>query len=262
MLTHTSRGIKIAYLRRGAGTPLVLIHGYPLDHSIWNPILPRLEKDFEMIVPDLRGFGKSTISREEKVLTKRHNFSLIDLGEDIHDLLHSLGIKKAVLAGHSMGGYVALGYAQLHPEEVMGLGLIATQAAGDTAERKAGRYLSADQVDHNGVEEVAENMSKALTSDPTLQEKMRGLILRQNKSTVANSLRAMAERPDASGFLPGFPFPLLIVQGLKDKIIPLERAFEMKEKARKSYLVLIKEAGHLPMIEAPDETAEAIKILK
>jgi hypothetical protein len=92
-------GVQLAYDRRGKGTPLVLLHGFPVDHHLWNEILPLLEDTFDMILPDLRGFGEST--------TLDSFYTLEDFASDIAGLLDHLGIQKAAIAGHSMGGYIA-----------------------------------------------------------------------------------------------------------------------------------------------------------
>ena len=117
-------GIELAYERRGRGTPLVLIHGYPLDHSIWTEVASQLENDFDLILPDVRGFGEST--------TVDAPYSLTDISSDLAALLDSLGVGSTALAGHSMGGYVALAFAKLFPKRVSGLALISSQAAADT----------------------------------------------------------------------------------------------------------------------------------
>src|SRR5512141_595906 len=114
-------GINLAYARRGEGSPLVLIHGYPLDHSIWDEVAPLLEHDFELIIPDLRGFGQSDVMQADQ--------SILDYASDIAGLLTHLNIKKAYLAGHSMGGYVALAFARAYEERVTGLAMISSQMA-------------------------------------------------------------------------------------------------------------------------------------
>ncbi len=107
--------IELAYERRGTGTPLVLLHGYPLDHHLWDDVAPLLGDTFDLIIPDLRGFGEST--------TVDRQFSMDDYASDIAGLLDILEIQKAAIAGHSMGGYVALAFARLYPERVNGLGV-------------------------------------------------------------------------------------------------------------------------------------------
>ena len=253
MLKTTLNGLELAYERRGSGTPLVLLHGYPLDHSIWNLVVPLLENDFDLILPDLRGFGQSGILQARYLLT--------DMAADMAALLDALKTEQAVIAGHSMGGYVALACARRHPRRVRGLGLVASQAIADPPEKKAGRYQMAERVEANGVGEVAESMPALLTADAELQTALKQLIMRQSPEGVAGALRAIAERPDSTDILPNFNFPVVIIHGLADKIIPIERAREVQAMVKGSHLVEIEGAGHMPMMEAPQVTAEALKTL-
>ncbi|HEY3473090.1 MAG TPA: alpha/beta hydrolase, partial [Anaerolineales bacterium] len=154
-------GIQLAYERRGKGTPLVLLHGFPLDHQVWDEIVPLLEGTFDLIIPDLRGFGEST--------TVDSFYTLEDYASDIAGLLDHLGIQKAAIAGHSMGGYIALAFVRLFPERVRGLGLVASQVVADTEERKQGRYNSAAEVAEHGIGSVVEMMTPKFTPDERLQ---------------------------------------------------------------------------------------------
>jgi 3-oxoadipate enol-lactonase len=254
MLKTTVNGFELAYERIGHGTPLVLIHGYPLDHTIWNPVVPLLESGFDLILPDLRGFGQSDSMRTKYLLT--------DMAADLAALLDYLKIKKVVIAGHSMGGYVALAFARRYPLRLHGLGLVASQAVADPPEKKPARYQMADRVEANGVGEVAESMPAILTADTDLQAALKQLILRQPREGVAGALRAMADRPDSSDILSRFDFPVTIIHGLADKIIPIEQAREVKAKVKKGYLIEIEGAGHMPMMEKPQVTAEALNTLR
>ena len=246
-----ANGISIAYERCGKGTPLVLLHGYPLDHTIWEPVLPLLKNDFDLILPDLRGFGESDAPAIP--------YGMADLAADIAALLGVLNIWKAVIAGHSMGGYVALAFARAYPQRTLGMGLVASQVLADTPEKKAGRYQEANDILAHGVREVAEGMSVKLTADPGLQAKLRILILRQRPEGLAGALRAMAERPDSSALLPGSDFPVVLIHGLSDELIPVERARSVKAAVPNAHLAEIPAVGHMPMMEAPQETAVAIK---
>ena len=246
-------GIELAYDRRGQGTPLVLLHGYPLDHSIWEPILPFLENDFDLILPDLRGFSESDAPAVE--------YGMADLATDLAGLLDWLGIQKAAIAGHSMGGYVALAFARLHPERFLGLGLVASQALADPPEKKAGRYQEAEHILAHGVKEVAEGMSVKLTANPRLRIMLQELILRQRPEGLAGALRAMAERQDSTSLLPGFDFPVAIVHGLADGLVPIEGARLVQSTVKKGHLTEVEGAGHMPMMEAPQITAAALKRL-
>jgi 3-oxoadipate enol-lactonase len=253
MLKTTVNDLEIAYERFGRGTPMVLIHGYPLDHTIWNPVVPLLENDFDLILPDLRGFGQSG-----NIPTQ---YSLADMAADLAALLEHLKIEKVVIAGHSMGGYVALAFGRAYPKRVLGLGLVASQPLADTPEKKTARQQEAEHVLTNGVGEVAEGMYTKLTADPLLQSKLKKLMLQQQPEGVAGALLAMADRDDSTDILPRFDFPVAIIHGLADKIIPVERAREVKALVKNGSLVVIEDAGHMPMMEAPEVTAEALRTL-
>ena len=131
-------GIELAYERHGKGASLILLHGYPLDHHLWNEVVPILKDTFDLIIPDLRGFGEST--------TVDTPYTMNDFASDLAGLLDQLGIQKAAIAGHSMGGYVALAYARLYPERVSAFALVSSQVLADPPDRKEGRYKSAADV--------------------------------------------------------------------------------------------------------------------
>jgi 3-oxoadipate enol-lactonase len=246
-------GVMIAYSHHGEGIPLVLIHGYPLDHSIWNQVVPQLEGEFELILPDLRGFGISTTTMAASSIT--------NMADDLAGLLDHLELEKAALAGHSMGGYVALAFARKHPQRITGLGLVSSQALADTPERRQGRYKTAEDVGEKGVGVVADGMAPKLSADRGIQEFARGLISRQNPNGVISALRAMAEREDATSIL-GSISPLVLVHGNADELIPVERAREIRDLVPSAKLFELPDVGHLPMMEASAKTAEALKFLK
>lgn len=245
--------IQLAYERRGKGTPLVLLHGYPLDHHIWDEILPLLEDTFDVIVPDLRGFGDSTLGDTSP--------GMEDYASDIAGLLDYLEIQKTAIAGHSMGGYVALAFARLFPERVSGLGLVSSQVLPDPQDRKEGRYKSAADVSQNGIGSVVETMAPKFTSDGKLQEFARTSMERQQPSAYVSALKAMAERPDSTPLLSTLNIPLVIVHGDSDLLIPVDRAREAQAAMPQAYFMEIEGAGHMPMLEAKQKTAEALKHL-
>jgi 3-oxoadipate enol-lactonase len=245
--------IELAYERRGKGTPLVLLHGFPLDHRLWDEIVPLLEDRFDLIIPDLRGFGESTMGNAPD--------SLDTYASDIAGLLDYLGLEQAAIAGHSMGGYIALAFVRLYPQRVRGLGLVASQVVADTPERKDGRYKSAADVAENGIGSVVDTMTTKFTPDEGLQAYARQSMERQPPQAYVGALRAMAERRDSTPLLATFHFPIVIVHGGADALVPIERAREVKEALPQAHLVEISGAGHMPMMEDTEKTAEALKHL-
>lgn len=247
-------GINIAYIRRGKGEPLVLIHGYPLDHTIWNQVGSSLEKEFDLIVPDLRGFGDSD--------AKQSDHSILDYARDIAGLMSQLKLKKAFLAGHSMGGYVALAFALEFPERVSGLAMISSQTLSDTPERKEGRLSTAKEVMEKGVGIVADSMTPKLSKDQGIQEYVRKLINQQSRIGISNALKAMAGRPDTTQQFATFKFPVVIVHGDADELIPVERGREMKAALPASQYYEFKGLGHMAMMEEPEAVKEALSSLR
>ncbi len=244
-------GINIAYARRGHGAPLVLIHGYPLDHSIWDELAPLIAHHFDLIIPDLRGFGQSDVMEGED--------SILEYASDIAELLTHLRIQKAYLAGHSMGGYVALAFARDYEERVGGLAMVSSQMAADAPERKEARRTTAKQVLEQGVGIVADSMAPKLSSAEGIQEFARNLIARQKPLGIYAALNAMADRPNSSDIFASFPFPVTIIHGDADQLIPVARAREMKAALPAAHYVELAGAGHMPMMEQPSAVAEALR---
>lgn len=247
-------GIELAYARRGKGTPLVLLHGYPLDHHIWDEVVPLLQDKFDLILPDLRGFGKSSTTVDTP-------YAMDDFASDIAGLLDQLGIGKAAVAGHSMGGYVALAFARLFPDRVAGLGLVASQTLADPPDRKEGRYKSAAEVAEKGIGGVVDAMAPKLTGDPNLQAFAREVMERQKPQAYIGALKAMAERLDSTPLLASMRYPVVLVHGDADALIPVERAREVKDAVPRALLAELPGVGHLPMLEAKEETAKALSAL-
>lgn len=237
----------------GQGTPVVFLHGYPLDRSIWLPVAHLLEDKGRIILPDLRGYGQSPDGDGP------HSMRLY--AEDIVKLLDRMGLEKVVLLGHSMGGYAALAFARAYPQRLAGLGLIATQADADTPEKRQARLLTAGKVRKRGIQQAINGMASKLTKDELLQKQLDELMGKIKAETASASLRAMAERPDATPWLPGIKVPALVIAGGEDQIIPKAKADTLVKLLGKSWMVEIPTAGHMPMLEAPEETARAVEQL-
>ena len=246
-------GIQLAYTRIGTGKPLVLVHGYPLDHSIWDEVASFLKTDFDIILPDLRGFGGSDIVESQ--------YKISDMAAEIAGLLDKLGIEKAVIAGHSMGGYISLAFARAYPDRVAGVGLIASQALADVPANKTVRYEAAAEIMKSGVEPVAESMSAKLTPDKRVQAYVRELIASQRPAGLAGALKAMAERDDSFPILSSFEFPVVVIHGALDALIPVQRAQEIKAEIPHATLTKLPGIGHMPMMEDPQSTANTLRKL-
>ncbi len=245
--------VDLFYEEHGQGTPVIFLHGFPFDHTIWNPIVPLLEGEARLILPDLRGFGRSPVT--DDIYTMRL------LAEDIRQLMDRIGLEKAVVVGHSMGGYVSLAFSCAYPCRVCGLGLVATQAAADSAERRQARYKAADAVTHKGARVVASDMVNSLTPKKELLRPIKNLILQAPPVGIVGALKGMAERSDMTGSLSRISVPAVVVAGLADQLLPLDKQQTMAQMLPKGWLVEIQNAGHMLMLEEPDQVAGAVRQL-
>lgn len=237
----------------GEGLPVVLLHGFPLNRSIWHPVVGLLAGQGRFILPDMRGYGQSPDGSDI------HSMRL--LVEDILLLLDRLNIERAILVGHSMGGYVSLNFAHAYPGRLAGLGLIATQADADTPERRQARLRTARDIRSKGIELIAHGMPSKLTRRTELQAELAQMFMQVNPQSAIRSLKGMAERPDANPWLDQIHVPVLVVAGGQDPLIPAEKSREMVAMLNKAWLIEIPDACHLPMLEAPERVAEGISQL-
>jgi pimeloyl-ACP methyl ester carboxylesterase len=229
------------------GTPLVLLHGYPFDHTMWEKVVATFEADRRFLAPDLRGFGVEPGQAEP---------SLELMADDVAQQLPG----EAVIAGFSMGGYVALALAEKHPELVAGLALINSQAAADTDEARLGRRAMIEKVRKEGTGAATDAAIPKLFANPRAELSRYALngAERAGVAGIGWVLEAMARRPDRTDVLRQLRKPILIVHSTDDKFIPATRARELAANLKAKY-VEIEGAGHGTPLEAPDKVALAIK---
>ena len=231
----TTNGIQIAYNRRGRGNPLLLLHGWGADHTVWNDVASLIENDFELILPDMRGFGESSVTE--------NNYKIRDMAADLSGFLDQLGIRKITLVGHSMGNYVSLAFIHAYPERVLGLGVISSQAQADPIERRQRLYKSAEEIMKTGVKSVLESLPPLMATDKRVQVHIRDLIERQHPAGLAGALKAMADREDSSSILSSFTFPVVVIHGIADEFMPIHRAQVIKDAIPHAILTELPKIG-------------------
>lgn len=248
--------VTLHYSEHGQGTPVVLLHGYPLSSAIWHTQQQGLSDHYRVITPDLRGHGQSPAPDGV--------YEMDTLAADVLALLDSLSIPKAVIMGHSMGGYVTLALWRLAPQRFKALGLICSQAAADSEEARNNRYKTAEKVFGEGSQVVASAMVPRLFApnvpeDEPFIEQVRTIILNTRPSGIIGSLKGMAARPDSTALLPGINVPVLILAGDKDQITSVQKGESMLSAIPKATLATVENAGHMPMLEQPQATTMAIR---
>jgi len=252
-----SAGGTLSAWSAGTGPALLCLHGFPLDHSMWQGQLAGLADRFRVIAPDLRGFGRSHGSPPAA--------SLDDFVIDLCDLLDELAISDpVVLCGLSMGGYIAFRFAAIAPQRLKALVFCDTRAAADTAEVIANRHRMVEIVSKGGVATVADAMHDKLfagttfVAQPDVVEATRSVMLNARPETVAAALLAMAARPDATPLLAALPVPSLWLCGSDDRITPAAEMQANASLAPDSAFVEIADAGHMAPLEQPDRVNQAI----
>lgn len=232
----------------------LLLHAFPFDGSMWDDVAERLRADGHTILaPDLRGFGASPLGDDEP-----------DIDRMVDDILPLLAA-PAMIAGCSMGGYVALGIARRRPDLVQALALIDTKATSDGEVAQANRERIAVLAETGG--EWATGMIDGLLgkttreTSPDLVARVSGALADAPRATVSWAQRAMAARPEVLGALRDLADPVLVVVGDEDTMSPMSEQELIVGACADARLVVIAECGHLSPLEAPTDVAAALASL-
>jgi 3-oxoadipate enol-lactonase len=247
------RDIEMAYDESGDGTPVVLLHGFPFNRSMWRGQAEALGATFRVVAPDLRGQGETPLGEASGAVTMEQ------MASDVAALLDELNVGRAVVGGLSMGGYVALAFRRVFPERVRALVLADTRAGADTDDARRTREETAKRALAEGMEPIADAMLPKLLSGetraqrPDVVERVRAMMLATNPAGAAAALRGMAQRRDQTNLLEEIAVPTLIVVGRDDAVTPPAEAEAMRDRVAGSRLVVVEGAGHLSNVERPEE---------
>ena len=242
----------------GGGVPLVFIHGFPLDGRMWDGQQKVFAEDRRVLVPDLRGFGRSPLPEGQNTIEDHARDLALFL--DMHD------VSRAILCGFSMGGYVALAFASLFPWKVRGLVLADTRAGADPDSAKAHRTTSAQRALSEGMCFLADEMLFKLLTDETLHSAdgelpraVWNMMVDQRREGMAKALVAMRDRPSRTEELHRICCPALVVVGAKDGITPPSEARSMASAIQGARYAEIAGAGHLACMEQPVAFNQALR---
>ncbi|HBH79271.1 MAG TPA: alpha/beta hydrolase [Nitrospira sp.] len=249
--------ISLAFNDLGTGLPLVFLHAFPLNRTMWADQEKSLSTQFRVITIDLRGHGESD--------APLWHYSLDQAADDVCGLMDHLSIGQPILVGLSMGGYIALAFYRKYAERVKGLVLADTRAQADTEDGKQARFEMAQLAYRQGAGAIAEIMIPKLLSPATIQtrpelvQRVRTMIEGNQISGIAGDLMAMAERPDSRPLLTQISCPIQIIVGELDLPTPPADARLMAERIPDARLAVIPGAGHLSNLEQPELFNEAIR---
>ncbi|HKY26546.1 MAG TPA: alpha/beta fold hydrolase [Pyrinomonadaceae bacterium] len=255
------RGIEMAFDVEGNGTPVVLLHGYPFNRTMWREQVEALKRNHRVIVPDLRGHGESSATSGAATME--------DMALDVAALLESLDVSRPAVGGLSMGGYVSLAFARLFPLKVRALVLADTRAQSDTEEAKQNREQQAEKALSEGMEGIADGLLPKLLAPSTLNgrpdivQRVREMIVNTNPAGAAAALRGMAQRRNHIRFLSRIIAPTLILVGSEDTLTPVADSELMHREIGGSRLTIIEGAAHVSNFENPEDfNAPLVEFLK
>jgi pimeloyl-ACP methyl ester carboxylesterase len=246
---------KIFFTDKGKGKPIVLIHGFTESSKIWKNFSAKLTKDFRVISIDLPGHGKS------ECVAEIHTMEL--LAEVVHAVLKKAVIKKCIMIGHSMGGYVTLAFARKYPEKLKGFCIFHSHCFADSPEDRENRNRTIEMVRNDKFrfitnfipnlfpEEVQKKFAKEIDELVEEAEKM-------SKEGIIAALEGMKLRMDQASLLTNTKLPVLFILGLKDSKAPIQKLWEMISLPAHSESLILRDVGHMGYIEAPNECLKAI----
>ncbi len=250
-------GITLAFNDQGTGLPIIFLHAFPLNRTMWAKQEEALSSQFRIITIDLRGHGESDAPL-------RH-YSLDQAADDVRGLLDHLSIRQAVFVGLSMGGYILFAFHRKYAGYAKGLVLADTRAQADTDEGKQARFEMAQIAYKQGARAIADMMIPKLLSPatirtrPELVQRVRTMIEGNQISGIAGDLMAMAQRPDSIPLLKRISCPAQIIVGELDLPTPPSDAKLMTDNIPNAHLAIIPEAAHLSNLEQPRLFNETVR---
>jgi len=242
--------VDLAYDVSGASQnpTLLLVHGFPHDRTLWAPQMHALSAVYQCVTVDLRGFGESSSAPP---------YSMDQYADDLAALLDAIGVRRAVIAGISMGGYVAFAMWRRHAARVIGFVFVDTRAGSDSEAVRARRREWIARVQAEGVSAVSETLvadqlgATTLTRHPELESTVLAMARRASEDGVIGALTAAMSRPDSSDMLGTITVPTMFVVGDEDTIAPRAESENMRTRVPGSRIEVIRGAGHLSSLERP-----------
>ena len=252
------KDINIYYEEHGKGSAVVLLHGFLEGHWMWCDISAELAKKHRVITVDLPGHGKS------ECIGYVH--SMDEMAEAVKAVVNHLGVRRSDLIGHSMGGYVALAYAEHFPDDLRSLTLYQSTSRSDDKAQKANRDKAIALVKQKPSTFVRQSIPLLFrpvnrTKFKREIEKIKLLALETPPQGIVAALAGMRDRPNRELLLKFPPYPIHIVAGEKDPRIPLESLIEQAAISEEVHLHVLKGIGHMSYIEDYDSTIALFKII-
>lgn len=253
---HTPiNGIHVFFEGDATKQPLVFIHGFPFDHTLWDEVIQQLKDDFYCISYDIRGFGDSEVGHGQYTMER--------YVDDLEAIIDALGLKQVIVCGFSMGGYIAL-RANERLQNFKALILANTTTIGDDDPAKLKRAKAIHDIDQEGVEPFLDNFFTAAFTKNYRQEEQEKIALLKDKILgfdpvgIKGALLAMISRTDTTQSVENTP-PTLLITASDDAIIKPKIMQDLALKMSDAHVVEIQESGHVSMLQKPQEFAKAVR---
>ena len=256
-MQRTINGLNVFLHGNPTNTPIIFVHGFPYDHSMWNAQVEALSGKYYCIVYDVRGLGTSHVGDGQ--------FTMEMFVDDLEIIVNELRLQKAVLCGLSMGGYISLRASEKMQEKFHSLILCDTKSIADDNEGKLKRAAAIRQINSGEFDEFIESFVLNCFGNKFVKEdkaEFRAVVERSKKNSpvgVKGCLLAMLSRTDTTQSLSKIDIPTLIICGSEDKLSPPDIMKSMSGQIPNSEFILVKDAGHMTPIEAPEFVNKAVK---
>ncbi len=257
--SFTYQSSQIFYRTIGSGKPLVLLHGFAEDGDVWKEQIEFLKDHFYLIIPDLPGSGKSGMIND---------MSIEGMAESIKAILMEEQIETCTMAGHSMGGYISLGFAEKYPDMISSLALVHSSAFEDSEEKKANRSKSIEFVKKNGAYEFLKAVIFDLFTETWATNNQQAVDRQIEKSknfadeAVIAYYQAMINRHDRTHVLKNLGKPILFIIGEHDKAVPFQQSMQQCYLPDISHIHILRNSAHMGMLEEAEKVNLALLQLK
>jgi pimeloyl-ACP methyl ester carboxylesterase len=257
--TFAYQSAEIFYRLTGTGQPVVLIHGFGEDGTVWHNQIAELEKKHSLIIPDLPGSGNSSLIPDMSIEGMAECIKALTLFELPQFPLQ--GTEGVAFLGHSMGGYITLALTEKYPQLVKAFGLVHSSAYADSEEKKEARRKSIEFIQTHGAYDFLKTAIPGLFYQPENNKACEDLVEAGKKFTpeaLVAYYTAMINRPDRTAILKNCTQPVLFIMGEFDKAVPFEHSLAQSHLPTQSHITILRNSAHMGMWEEKEVTGRAI----